>query len=66
MVLRACPFIVNLPIPAIQAEGEVKTVIRSLARKIIERGPTESGKNRKNLLSTLGTYLHPPICLSSC
>jgi hypothetical protein len=57
MVLRAFPFIVDLPIPAIQAEGEVKTAVRNLARKIIERGPFE-GKQKKNLLSTLGIHPH--------
>ncbi|KAG9081418.1 hypothetical protein FS749_007679, partial [Ceratobasidium sp. UAMH 11750] len=51
LVLRACPWIVNLPIKAIQQEGAVKTAVRNLARKVIERGPSEA--KQKNLLSTL-------------
>ncbi|KAG8747300.1 hypothetical protein FRC10_001479 [Ceratobasidium sp. 414] len=51
LVLRACPWVVDLPIKAIQQEGAVKTAVRGLARKVIERGP--SGAKQKNLLSTL-------------
>ncbi|KAG9099767.1 hypothetical protein FRC06_004866, partial [Ceratobasidium sp. 370] len=51
LVLRACPWIVDLPIKAIQQEGAVKTAVRGLARKVIERGPSQT--KQKNLLSTL-------------
>ncbi|KAG9107088.1 hypothetical protein FRC07_008698 [Ceratobasidium sp. 392] len=51
LVLRACPWIVDLPIKAIQQEGAVKVAVRNLARKVIERGPSET--KQRNLLSTL-------------
>ncbi|QRV89858.1 cytochrome P450 family protein [Ceratobasidium sp. AG-Ba] len=55
VVLRAFPWIVDLPIPAIQQEGAVKRAVRDVARKVIERGPSET--KRKNLLSTLVTLV---------
>ncbi|KAG8732334.1 hypothetical protein FRC12_019331 [Ceratobasidium sp. 428] len=51
LVLRACPWIVDLPIKAIQQDGAVKVAVRKLARKVVERGPSET--KQKNLLSTL-------------
>lgn len=51
VVLRAFPFIADLPVKAIQAQGEVKTIVRDIARKIIERNATESKDN--SLLSSL-------------
>ena len=55
VALRAFPFIADLPFESIQAQGEVKTIVKNVARSIIERGGCES--KDVNLLSTLGgTY----------
>lgn len=41
VVLRAFPFIADLPFKAIQAQGEVKLIVRDIARSIIERNSSE-------------------------
>ncbi|KAG9109692.1 hypothetical protein FRC07_008273 [Ceratobasidium sp. 392] len=51
IILRAFPWIVDLPVKAIQQDGAVKVAVRNLARKVVERGPSET--KQKNLLSTL-------------
>ncbi|KAG8897481.1 hypothetical protein FRB99_008122 [Tulasnella sp. 403] len=63
LVVRAFPFIAHLPIPSIQAQGEIKVLIKKLARKIVEDRNTLSavdkdlaaskGKVGKDLLSII-------------
>ncbi|KAG8994783.1 hypothetical protein FRB94_009661 [Tulasnella sp. JGI-2019a] len=56
LVLRACPWIADLPVKSIQAQGEIKTTIHRLGRKVIaDRKKLEDGEelNKKDLLSTL-------------
>ncbi|KDN44196.1 hypothetical protein RSAG8_05669, partial [Rhizoctonia solani AG-8 WAC10335] len=51
VVLRAFPFIVHLPVKSIQAQGEVKTILREIAEKIIENDIGDQQKD--DFLSTL-------------
>ncbi|KAG9014259.1 hypothetical protein FRB94_013569 [Tulasnella sp. JGI-2019a] len=56
LVIRAFPFITDLPVEAIQAQGEIRTIIRGLGRKIVDerRAAEEGGELRgKDLLSGL-------------
>lgn len=56
LFIRAFPFITQLPVKAIQAQGEIKTTIKDLGRSIVEqrRKLEEGGEMRgKDLLSTL-------------
>lgn len=56
MVIRAVPQITSLPVEAIQAQGEIKTIIARLARTIVEQRKQleEGGETRgKDLLSTM-------------
>lgn len=54
MVIRTLPFIMNLPVKAIQAQGEIKTVIRNLGKTLVEqRRLTEGGEDGKDLLSKI-------------
>lgn len=36
LVIRAFPFITDLPVKSIQAQGEIKTIIKNLGYKIVE------------------------------
>ncbi|KAF8601601.1 cytochrome P450 [Ceratobasidium sp. AG-I] len=51
LTLRAFPFIADLPFKSIQAQGEVKMIVKNVAQSIIERGGCES--KDLNLLATL-------------
>ncbi|KAG8880307.1 hypothetical protein FRB97_000920, partial [Tulasnella sp. 331] len=56
LVIRAFPFITDLPVEAIQAQGEIRTLIRGLGRKIVaERKAAEDGGEIRgnDLLSNL-------------
>ncbi|KAG8940126.1 hypothetical protein FRC00_013209, partial [Tulasnella sp. 408] len=57
LALRAFPFITDLPIKTIQAQGEIKTIIKKLAMQLIEQRRAmqndEGMKNGKDLMSTL-------------
>ncbi|CAE6461645.1 unnamed protein product [Rhizoctonia solani] len=45
VVLRALPFIVDLPVKSIQAQGEVKTILREIAEKIIANDTGDQQKD---------------------
>ncbi|CUA73383.1 Putative cytochrome P450 CYP13A7 [Caenorhabditis elegans] [Rhizoctonia solani] len=45
VVLRAFPFIVHLPVKSIQAQGEVKTILREIAEKIIANDTGDQQKD---------------------
>ncbi|ELU40781.1 cytochrome P450 domain-containing protein [Rhizoctonia solani AG-1 IA] len=51
VVLRAFPFIVDLPVKSIQAQGEVKTILREISEKILAHDTGD--KQKEDLLSTL-------------
>ncbi|KAG8952769.1 hypothetical protein FRC04_003692 [Tulasnella sp. 424] len=57
LVIRAFPFIADLPIKPIQAQGEIKTIIKGLARQLVEQRrsmQSDAGmKSGKDLMSTL-------------
>ncbi len=54
LVMRALPFIVNLPVKAIQAQGAIKVLVKKLAAEIVEgRQGLEEAAKGKDLLSTL-------------
>lgn len=56
LILRAFPFITDLPVKAIQAQGEVKQIVKRLAGvKVKEKRRMEDGSDMKgkDLLSTL-------------
>ncbi|KAG8987613.1 hypothetical protein FRB90_003252, partial [Tulasnella sp. 427] len=57
LVVRAFPFITDLPVKAIQAQGEIKSIIKDLARQIVDQRKSmrndEGMKNGKDLMSTL-------------
>ncbi|KAG9009827.1 hypothetical protein FRB95_010176 [Tulasnella sp. JGI-2019a] len=55
LVLRAFPFITELPVKAIQAQGGVKLILKRLAREIVEEKRRINGSEikGKDLLSTL-------------
>ncbi|CAE6343412.1 Cytochrome P450 3A12 OS=Canis familiaris GN=CYP3A12 PE=2 SV=1 [Rhizoctonia solani AG-1 IB] len=50
-VVRAFPFIVNLPVKSIQAQGEVKVILREIAEKILANDTGD--KRKEDLLRTL-------------
>ncbi|KAG9035962.1 hypothetical protein FRB95_010170 [Tulasnella sp. JGI-2019a] len=54
-VLRAFPFLTNLPIKAMQAQGAVKSIVRRLGTKIVQENRKANGTKAKgnDLLSTL-------------
>ena len=54
VILRAFPFITSLPIPAIQAQGEIKTTVRKLAGRIM-RSDGDLQRN-SDVLSLLRGY----------
>ncbi|EUC54580.1 cytochrome P450 family protein [Rhizoctonia solani AG-3 Rhs1AP] len=45
VVLRAFPFIAHLPVKSIQAQGEVKTILREIAEKIIANDTKDQQKD---------------------
>ncbi|KAG8948992.1 hypothetical protein FRC03_000504 [Tulasnella sp. 419] len=55
LILKTFPFITDLPVGAIQAQGEIKTIIKKLAMDIVEgrKGSGVDYKNGKDLLSRL-------------
>ncbi|KAG8891909.1 hypothetical protein FRC01_014454, partial [Tulasnella sp. 417] len=57
LVVRAFPFITDLPVRQIQSQGEIKTIIKKLAMQLIEQRRAmqndEGMKNGKDLMSTL-------------
>jgi hypothetical protein len=53
-VVRAFPFIVNLPVKSIQAQGEVKVILREIAEKILANDTGD--KRKEDLLRTLSKY----------
>ncbi|KAG9035945.1 hypothetical protein FRB95_010153 [Tulasnella sp. JGI-2019a] len=56
IVIRTFPFITNLPVEAIQAQGEIRTIIRRLGKQIVaeRKAAEEGGELRgKDLLSRL-------------
>ncbi|TDL23921.1 cytochrome P450 [Rickenella mellea] len=51
VVLRAFPFITSLPVKSIQAQGQIKTIVGRLARKIVDDGShIEKGKNMLSIM----------------
>lgn len=54
VVLRTFPFITSLPIPAIQAQGAIKTTVRKLAQDIISR--SDDLQRNTDVLSLLRQY----------
>jgi len=50
VVLRTFPFITSLPIPAIQAQGEIKTTVRKLAQQIMN---SDNPQRNTDVLSLL-------------
>ena len=58
--LRAFPWIAHLPLPSIQAQGDIKAAVEPLASEIIEtakRNANTSSIKGKDLLSILRGYL---------
>lgn len=58
LVLRAAPFITQLPVEAIQAQGEIKTIIKKLALDIVNNRKkvdeaSDNSKGGRDLLSIL-------------
>ena len=55
VVVRAMPFITQLPVEAIQAQGEIKIICKSIARKLVEERNAmgASAKEGRDLLSVL-------------
>ncbi|KAG8952767.1 hypothetical protein FRC04_003690 [Tulasnella sp. 424] len=57
LVIRAFPFITDLPVEAIQAQGETKTIVKRIAKQLVEQRKNmqndEGMKNGKDLMSTL-------------
>ncbi|KAF8592546.1 cytochrome P450, partial [Ramaria rubella] len=52
LTLRLFPFITSLPFETIQAQGEIKTIIKELASKLVQR-ESNSPNDGNNLLSIL-------------
>lgn len=53
LLLRPFPFIANLPLKAVEAQGEIRKIIRALALKIIQNREAAGEKPGKDLLSVL-------------
>ncbi|KAG8952768.1 hypothetical protein FRC04_003691 [Tulasnella sp. 424] len=60
LVIRAFPFITGLPVGAIQAQGETKTIFKRLAKRLVEQCKSmqseEVMKNGKDLMNVLLKY----------
>jgi len=54
VVLRTFPFITSLPIPAIQAQGAIKTTVQKLAQRLID---SDRSENNTDVLSLLRACL---------
>ncbi|KIO30005.1 hypothetical protein M407DRAFT_242362 [Tulasnella calospora MUT 4182] len=57
LVIRAFPIITDLPVEAIQAQGEIKTIVKRIAKQLVEERRAmqndEGMKSGKDLMSTL-------------
>ncbi|KAJ7449144.1 cytochrome P450 [Mycena galericulata] len=45
LVVRAIPAVAKAPLPPMQSQGVIKTIVRRIGRKILERDNAVSGKN---------------------
>jgi hypothetical protein len=61
VVLRTFPFITSLPIPAIQAQGEIKTTVRKLAQQIML---SDNAQRNTDVLSLLCQFPLPESAFS--
>lgn len=57
VVLRTFPFITSLPIPSIQAQGELKSTVRKLALHLINSDSSDNLHGNTDVLSLLCVYL---------
>jgi hypothetical protein len=60
VALRTFPFITSLPIPAIQAQGEIKTTVRKLAQHLVAAANRHTLVRKTDVLSLLcASHLRP-------
>jgi hypothetical protein len=60
VVIRSFPFIINLPIKAVQANGKVKLMVKALGREILKHSDAASSfetDEKSDLLSLLREFI---------
>lgn len=53
LLVRIFPWILNLPVPAMQSQDAIKRIVRSIASEIIQNREATQEKPGKDILSTL-------------